>query len=227
MNSNENALETPEDAGPPPRGIVARWLMELRLADQEEADWRGYAKKAIQRYRNENAPKTRKGLPAFNILWANTETLRPAIYNSTPTPDVRRRFADKDPVAKLTSEVLERSIAFSVDDEDFDNKSKFWINDVLLTGRGVARIRYIPTIAQVGPEGSEPIEHESQEGADEELEWETCPYEVVHWDDFRRGPGRAWREVRWVAFRHRLTKEQYKRNSVRQWPRISLMRKSI
>ena len=208
MISGENLLETPGDAGPPPRGIVSRWIMELRLADQEEADWRGFAKKAITRYRNENAPKTRKGLPAFNILWSNTETLRPALYNSAPIPDVRRRFADKDPVAKLTSEVLERCLTFSADDEDFDNKAKFWVNDILLTGRGIARVRYMPTIMQVGPEGKEPIEHEAQEGPDEEVDWETCPYEVVHWDDFRRGPGRSWREVHWIAFRHRLTKEQ-------------------
>lgn len=200
--SDANALETPEDAGPKPRGIVARWLMELKLSDQEEADWRGYAKKAITRYRNENAPKTRKGLPAFNILWANTETLRPALYNSAPIPDVRRRFADKDPIARATSEVMERCLSFSADDEDFDNKAKFWVNDVLLAGRSVVRVRYVPTIKT--------SKDEAQEGDDEEVAWETCPHEIVHWDDFRRGPGRAWREVRWVAFRHRLTKDQVK-----------------
>ena len=33
-------LETPEDAGRGPEGVVARWRMELDLAAKEEKFWR-------------------------------------------------------------------------------------------------------------------------------------------------------------------------------------------
>ncbi|MGB1289045.1 MAG: hypothetical protein ACPG7F_21100, partial [Aggregatilineales bacterium] len=49
------------------------------------------------------------------------ETIVPALYNSTPIPDVRRRFQDKDPVGKVAGQVMQRSLAFSVDEYDFDD----------------------------------------------------------------------------------------------------------
>lgn len=212
MIEGENALEKPEDAGKAPKGTVSRWLMELKLADKEEANWRDSAKKAIERYRLENRPKTSNS-SQFPILWANTEVLRPALYNSMPRPDVRRRFRDADKLGKCVSEVMERCLAFSTDEEDFDGKAAAFVLDMLLSGRGVVRIRYVPNIVQVNgstvhDEQTEEPTHEAQEGVQEELAWESCPTENVHWENFRRGPGRTWAEVRWIAFRHKLTRAE-------------------
>ena len=46
-------LETPEDAGRGPEGVVARWRMELDLASKEEKFWREQAADVIARYRDE------------------------------------------------------------------------------------------------------------------------------------------------------------------------------
>lgn len=207
--------ERPEDAGKPPKGVVARWLAELRLAEQEEKDWRGDAAAACRRYRGGNVVKDGKPSAGFNILWSNTETLRPALYNSTPKPDVRRRFNDADPQGKYVSNVLERALSFSNDDEDMDSKVISCVLDMLLPGRAVARVRYVPSFRQVqGPQAAEHNEeqeeptHERNEGVDEEIAWEQVVTEHVHWGDFRRGPGKKWEEVSWIAFRHRLTREQ-------------------
>jgi hypothetical protein len=59
------------------------------------------------------------GLSSTSCI-SNIETLLPAIYNSTPSPDVRRRFGDRDPIAKSVSDIVERAISYSVDAYDFD-----------------------------------------------------------------------------------------------------------
>lgn len=181
------------------------WKKELRLADKREKDWRSDSEKVIKRYRGEERKKNR-----FNVLWSNTETLRPAIYNSRPNPDVRRRFRDADPLGKAVSEILERSLMVMIDYECTDQTLKNDTLDGLLCGRGVSRIRYIPSIKQV-EKREEPEDEDTgvtPESAhdQEEVEYEQVLPEHVDWRDFRHGFGRVWDEVPWVAFRHKLSR---------------------
>lgn len=195
-------LERPEDAGPGKQGIVKRWLLELKLADKREAEWRKKGEAVLQRYRQQKAKRH-----SFNILWSNTETLRPAIYNSLPKPDVRRRFKDEDKLGKVASEVLSRSIEYGMDTTDFDTQVKNCVIDMLLPGRGVARVRYVPSLVPTG-ETVEAEDQEALEGEVEELAWEQAPIEHVNWEDFRMGEGKEWSCVTWIAFRHCLTKDE-------------------
>lgn len=135
LKAQDGALETPEDAGKGKAGIVRRWLMELDLADKLEKDWRKDGHKVKDIYRNKDKKKN-----TFNILWANTEVLRPNLYNATPRPDVRRRYRDVDPIGKIAAEVLERTLAFEIDEGDFDNVMKNIVFDLVLPGRGLGRV---------------------------------------------------------------------------------------
>ena len=110
-----NNFKTVDEIESSPDGIVRRWLSEIELADEAEKEWREDAKKCWELYQSKKSEAN-----TFNIFWSNVETKRPAIYNSTPRPDVRRRFRDPDPVGKVASNVLERALAFSIDDYDFD-----------------------------------------------------------------------------------------------------------
>ena len=169
--------------------FVKMWLDALAQAEAEEKDWRDDAEKALKAYRGENEKghSTRK----FNIFHSNIETLCPALYNSTPAPDVRRRFNDPDPVAKQVTGILERALDFAVESYDFDAVMKAVIKDGEICGRGVPRVRYEPTF---GPDGLVAYEQV------------TCDY--VPWRYFRRGPGRTWKDVAWIAFGDFLTREQ-------------------
>lgn len=183
------ALERPAEIEKDPAGVVRRWLMELKVADRDEEDWRKEGRDIFTRYKGE---KTKKD--SFNILWTNTEVLRPSLYNSVPKPDVRRRFRDADPLGKAVAQVLERSLVYSVDSYDFDGVVKATVLDALLPGRGVDWVRYEPTIAKI--EGQEQVTHEVV-GCDH-----------VQWDDFRRGPGKTWKECPWMGRRHRMTRDE-------------------
>lgn len=205
------SLERATDLGTSPQSVVRRWLLELKLADKREKDWRDRAEKVWKRYRQKDAKKN-----SFNILWSNTETLRPAVYNSLPQPDVRRRYKDNDQLGKAVSEVLKRSLSYGLDTQDFDGTIKAAVLDMLLPGRAVVRVRYVPNLTQVGvTEETHDEENEAHEpggealeGDAEEVEWEQAPIEHVQYDDYRQGPGKCWSEVQWVAFRHRLTRKE-------------------
>ena len=193
-------LETPADAGKGGAGLVTYYLDALDVSDKSEREWRKRAAEVVKDYRDDGclnasmADGSLHGLKKFNILYSNTETIAPALYNSTPVPDVRRRFRDDDPVGKVAAQLLERCLIYTLDVCGFDQPMEAAVKDALLPGRAVTRIRYEPTI-----EG---------DGAQAQIVDEKVSVETVAWDRFRRGPGRFWREVPWEAFEHFLSREE-------------------
>jgi hypothetical protein len=172
------------------KDFVKLWLDQIERSGSDEKQWREDAEKAEHVYQSKDGSRNRE----FNIFHANIETLVPALYNSTPIPDVRRRFADKDPIGKIVSDIIERSLSFAVDTYDFDGVMHCTIKDSEVTDRGVSRVRYVPYFAG--------------EGEEESLSYAEVTCEHVPWRDFRRGPGRFWGEVPWIAFRHYLSKDE-------------------
>lgn len=181
-----------------------RWKSEIELAGKREKNWRDEAKKIVSRYRGAERKKN-----SFNILWANTEILRPALYSNLPKPDVRRRFKDSDPVGKAVSEILERGLYISIDHYSADCTFKNDVLDALLCGRGISRIRYLPTIKETPAVADDEVsEDEPEPKVEEELDYEQVMVEHVDWQDFRHGDGRTWDEVPWSGFRCKLTEDE-------------------
>ena len=204
--TNDGTMETPADAGKGLPGVVNRWVTELDLADKQEADWRQRAKDTEARYRDEKVDSRQPGRYSsanrFNILYSNVQTICPTLYNQSPSPDVRRRYRDADPIGKEVSEVLERCLSFTMDECDFDRYMRLAVKDQQLCGRGVTRVRYNPAFADETDEMS----GESYES----LQGEEVKFQHVNWADFRHGAGRTWEEVQWVAFRHLMTRDELK-----------------
>jgi hypothetical protein len=225
------AFESKKDAGKGQAGVVSRWLIELDLADKSEEDWRKCAQNVADLVRDEKGAKGRKKA-RYNIVASNVMTLEPALYAQPPRPDIRPRYDQKDPVAAAVAKVLEKATAFHLDAYDFDAPMKGAVHDVLVPGRAVTRVRYKPIMKTVKPDPVAVLQGETgftrqdngeavekyetaEDGSfyvqdpdyEKKLYEETC-FEHVHWDDFRRGPGRSWNEVTWIAFRHRFTREQ-------------------
>ena len=220
MIDNEAVLEDKEGLG-----IYERWMEEIKLSKEAEKDWRGDAELAITTYRSERKKTDNADSPkkeSFNILWANVETKSPALYNSLPRPSIRRRHKDKDKLGRAISEILERCVTYVIDVEDMDTINKAAVGDMLLPGRAVTRVKYIPTMIPGEPDGSAPSE-ESMESPEEEYS-EEAPSEVVgdqqirfdqvQYDAFHRGPGKSWDEVPWVSYEHKFTKEMV----AEKWP---------
>ena len=199
------------DLMPREKSSARYWHRELELASDAERDWRKRAHSIIGLYRDEETERASK---RFNILWANTESLRPALYARTAKPDVRRRFPDENPVARQTAMIVERGLAYCVDSYDLDRVMEATVQDMLLTGRGAVWVTYeteiaketvptpalteegIPTIAQI----------EREYVAKQDVRAEHVP-----WEDLRISPCRKWGEIRWVARCHKLDKGELRR----------------
>lgn len=169
--------------------FVKLWCDALDLSSKEEEDWRKVADEARKVY---EASKDAETGTAFNIYYANIETLRPALYNSAPIPDVRRRFGDRDPAAKAVADIIERALSYSMDEYDFDGTLEEAIDDLSITGRGLARVV---------------LEQEIVTSPMEDVGAQTVSCEAVPWASFRRGPARTWSAVPWVAFAHYMSRE--------------------
>ena len=135
-------VETTKDIGSDSRAVVRRWLAEIALADKEEETWRTeQAPKIVDKYRDADRGILAESGSTYNVLWSNTQVLKPALFGQTPKPDVRRRFthtADGDPVGRQAAQALEKALVYNLDDYDFDDAIEDAIHDYLLVGRGQA-----------------------------------------------------------------------------------------
>lgn len=200
---------------------VQKWLNVIAQYDNEFKKWEARANKIVKRYRDDNRSQNTNETAKFNILWANVQTLIPAVYARLPKAAVNRRFGDNDPVGRVASQLIERSLDFEIEHySDFRSAMRHAVEDRFLGGRGVAWVRYEPhVVAQDEPEDGYQItedndESEGNEGnagvvdgsagmeTQEQIEYECAPTDYVHWKDFGHSVARTWEEVtcvwRWV-----------------------------
>jgi hypothetical protein len=143
-----------------------RWIAELNAAEKAQRHWLDRSKKIIRLYKRQDATPDDEARKRFAMLWTNTETLKPAVYARPPEPVVSRRFDDADPVARVASEILERTLSASIDLQDLDGALRACRDDYVLIGRGQTWERYVPTH---GPEVTPEIELQVvTEGTDED-----------------------------------------------------------
>src|SRR6185437_7713389 len=95
-------------------GTFAFWQAQEKIAEKQERPWIKRARKVAKRYLDERAEMAGNSRDSkkYNILWSNVETLKPVLYARTPKANVQRRFKDADPVGRLASILLERSLNY-------------------------------------------------------------------------------------------------------------------
>ena len=167
--------------------IGKEWMARIRAQEKASESWRKDAQDAENAYMvSEEGAAT----PHYNILHSNVETIVPATYNSTPSPDIRPRHNVKDDAAKLVCDIYERAISSQIDDEALDTEIEGTAQDSFLAGRGITRVKY-----EADMDG-------------EILNGERVIYENVSWRDYREGPAKRWRDVPWVAYREHVYQDK-------------------
>jgi len=104
---------------------------------------------------------------------------------------------------------LERMLNTSIETDggDFSTVLRGNLEDHLVPGMGVAKVRYeyqsetVEHPAEMGEDGRELVPAYE----DESLLWEDAPVDYVHWRDFRWGYGRIWKDVPWLGYESYLT----------------------
>ncbi len=201
---------------------VEKWLDVISGYDNEFKKWEGRVTKILKRYRDDNRNASSGDASAkFNILWANVQTLIPAVYAKMPKADVCRRFGDNDAVGRVAALLIERTLDYEIEHySDFRSTMRHAVEDRFLGGRGVGWVRYDPHIVkqdvpedgleitdvveagESGDGGDTQNQTAGNEAAPEEIDYECSPVDYVHWKDFGHSNGRTWEEVtsvwRWV-----------------------------
>ena len=177
-----------------------RWLDKLERYDKASRDWRDKAKKIVDRYRLErsraqnSSQSSSSRLPTFNILWSNVQTLKPSLFSQTPQIIAERRHRDKDPIGRISSEVMQRASNEEIERNGFKDSMDAVVLDVLLAARGVPWVRF-----------------EADQLPDGGMTNERTVVDYIHWDDFSHSPERNWADVErrgWVSRRTALTKKE-------------------
>lgn len=183
---DEATLEKPQDAGEKSNEQVKFWLGELELAGKREEAWVEEAKDVVEIYEAEKS-RTHQ----FNILYSNTETLLPAIYNNVPRPAVRRRYHQKDPVGLQATKIANRLIEYYFDTNlegfggGFHETMCQVVLEALLVGRGVPWLKF---------------------------ENGTISMDCVPWDFYRQSYAKRQRDVWWIARRWDMTRRELEAN---------------
>lgn len=233
----QEPLENEKDLGTGTQADYKKWSTELALAEKRDKTWVDRAELVVKRYRDErksaNAEKTQ-----MNILWSNTETIKPSLYSQTPKAEIHKRYKKDNPVATSVATVLEYATEYAIECSDFDDVMDSVVEDFQLPGRAVARILYKPKMKKVRVP-AQPISYEEEfepnfadpnnpirkqgapiygegveqdaEGAftmEDRVEYEDVEPQYVFWKDFRMGKARRWKQVPWVAFRAYLTRKE-------------------
>lgn len=219
MADKQTDTSTPE--GRALREAGKKWLDRISESEKVEKVWIDDAEVAVAAYTGEgnkgDNQTAGKGIAYdFNIVFSNVETIVPAIINSAPAPDVRRRFGADDPVAKDLAEIIERTIRVQVDDSKLQVEMEAMAQDAFLAGRGVIRLRFRSDVIGSGEVTDDELaealhkDGKPKENApdDQTVENERICFEAVSWRDYRHGPAKRWQDRPWEAFRHTILSDE-------------------
>lgn len=201
-----------------PAKAAKHWQTQLNLADRDVKEWHDQGSKIEQRYRNarDTIYKTKRSGKRFAILYSNTETLKSALYAKTPKPDARRRFGDRNPVARTAADIIERALSYCSDNTHHDRAYRAGVQDMVLPGRGVVWLTYeadTQDVPQIDPMTQQPaIGPDGQPVLAPQVVDQKVEEHHVYWKDFRCEPARCWRDVTWVGRRHRMSREDLEAN---------------
>lgn len=188
--------------------IGREWIERIKESEKREHAWRDAAEKAEAAFLCDDEADGAE-VPEFNILHSNVETIVPAIYNSTPRPDIRPNHPTGDPnqdkPIKYIADLHERVITSLIDDNALDMEIEAGAQDAFMAGRDIVRIRFDANVEELYL--TDPMTGEEIPQGNRVTE-ELVIYENVSWRDFRMGPAKRWRDVPWVAYGHEVSEEE-------------------
>lgn len=195
-----------------PAGLAQRWSTEIDASKQELQKFHDDAKRIVHRYLDKR-DDFGKDQSRVNLFWSTMKVLLSMLYARPPKADVSRSFQDyEDDQARVAGTMLQRILNRGFDDDvsAWDAAVRNGIEDWLVVGLGQIWLRYeVKTEAYEVPAVFDEFGQELSPATEaERIVDEDAPVDYVFWDDFFWSPARVWPEVRWVARRVYMTKDQ-------------------
>ena len=195
-----------------PTGLASRWRIEIDAAQKELGGFHTQANKITQRYLDKRDAYGRDE-SRVNLFWSTMQVLLSMLYARPPKADVSRSWQDyDDDVARVAGTMLQRMLNRSFDDNvsPWDANVRQGIEDWLVVGMGQIWLRYeVETEEYEVPAVFDELGQElSPASQAERITNEEAACDYIYWEDFFYSPARTWHEVRWVARRVYMTKDQ-------------------
>ena len=223
--SSEYDSPTPKPGDRTPVGWYQHWNKELDACDRRLRAYRKRGTQIVHRYQgmhsgsgNSNAAyggdyardTIGNGPALLNLFHTNVSTKMAMLCGQKPKTDVAREHADpNDDDARVAALIIQRMLDSDNYPSGKDLKSTLAaaLQDRLLPGTGVARVRYTyATEKQTVPGIGGAPEQEM-----EVTTWEDAPLDYVHWQDCAWGWCRSWEELPWWGFRSWMDKHEVRK----------------
>jgi hypothetical protein len=208
----------------------AKILERIKASEKRDDKWIKEAEAAEKAYANRTDETIEGKLYAFNILHSNVETIVPAIYNSTPVPDIRPRQveatgpeptpppqqegAPPDLVAMQQFQQMMQAYGLK---KQRDKSAKEYgrlleraIAVQIDDNRLDAEVEGAAQDGFLAGRGITRIRFEA-ETTETGVANERITFETVSWRDYREGPAARWDTVPWCAFRVPMDHETFER----------------
>jgi hypothetical protein len=209
---NESAsITSAEDFADTPEGWQARWTAEINAAKKAAKKWRKAGERITRVFLDDREAATHSmRITKLNVFSANIITQRAMLFGNVPRVEVGRRYEDaNDDAARVAAELLER-IANADIGKQFSFAIGQALDDRLLVGFGLARVRYeaqFESVQQQAILADDGTELAPPYTVDNKTD-ESVPVDYLNWRDVLWSPARTWDEMRWVGFRNYMTRDQ-------------------
>lgn len=186
---------------------MTNWIKKINEARQAEKAYRDKGKMLWDKYSSATNGESKDVVNIFN---PTTDIILSALFNTTPKPDIRRRFAKKseknsrkDELYRLMATVADYAVQYNFDRQCISEEFKSVFMDGFITGRGVGQLVY---------------DYETQEEALNDgmgqpvmlLKPINQVFKIEHIDyqDFVQEKCKKQRDVTWQARMHLFTKKE-------------------
>ena len=189
------------------------WETELKSAQEAQERWHKRANTTVDRYTGARRSDLEHSEFQLNLFYSNIQTTQAMMFGKLPEISISRSSSDfDDDAARVASMILQRMLQADIGkpNDQYSTSLKLNLQDRLITGLGVARVRYEmdketrDTAAQLDMGGQVIAEGFSEEV----ITSERAPLDYVHWRDCAWSPCRTWSEVRWFGFKELMTRDQ-------------------
>ncbi len=180
---------------------VKIWIERLSASERHYDKYHHLVEETRNYYKDQTPDFIKAG--RYNIFWSSVETLKPFLYFKQPKPYIERQNKDSNPVETLACRILEKALAWNMEQFDFDSVLKYARNDFLISGMGLVWEQYIPEFQTI-PDIENP-EKEIEVKVGERVE-------TIYVDpaDFIADCDKVgiWEDVTWIAKKIYLSKQE-------------------
>lgn len=221
--------------------VQKKWLKRLKKEKECHKDFRDRCEDVEKVFRRTDFEK-----PLYvPLYWQVVNVEHVGVYSNQPVPDVRPRNEINNPKMRKIAKLIQRGLAYCIDQPSFDENMHRTVDDYLAMGLGIIRAKVdsiifknevkvpvfkdvpmpqdmmdmaeMPNMGMVMPQqGMMQVQVGEETKIEETYGDQFIRWEFVPWSCFGWQPCNNWKHCDFIYFRHPMTQEEIKK----RWDKI-------